>query len=153
MSLIYNRVSDQKIRDHIGMLPDGEHTLEKYLHLGETQELSEANAAAFNPQPPTAPVHTLRYKGKSQGKSTGKLCSSCGYKHKYGKCKSKGERCNKCGKIGHFAKVCRSKCVNNSQYRSNNKSARFSGTRKVHMVTDDGETQGTGDLNTAMRKT
>ena len=64
MSLIYNRVSDQRIRDCIDMLPDAGYTLEKYLHLGETQELSEANAAAFNPQPPTAPVHTLRYKGK-----------------------------------------------------------------------------------------
>ena len=108
MSLIYNRVSDQRIRDHIDMLPDAEHTLEKYLHLGETQELSEANAAAFNPQPPTAPVCALRYKGKSQGKSTDNLCSSCSHKHKYGECKAKGEKCKKCGKIGHFAKVCRS---------------------------------------------
>ena len=64
MSLVYNRVSDQRIRDCIDILPDAEHTLEKYLHLGETQELSEANAAAFNPQPPTAPVQALRYKGK-----------------------------------------------------------------------------------------
>ena len=108
MSLIYNRVSDQRIRDHIDMLPDAEHTLEKYLHLGETQELSEANAAAFNPQPPTAPVCALRYKGKSQGKSTDNLCSSCSHKHKYGECKAKSEKCKKCGKIGHFAKVCRS---------------------------------------------
>ena len=74
MSLIYNRVSDQRIRDCIDMLPDAEHTLEKYLHLGETQELTEANAAVFNPQPLTASVHALRYKGKSQGKSLGKLC-------------------------------------------------------------------------------
>ena len=90
MSLIYNKVSDQRIRDCIDMLPDAEHTLEKYLHLHETQELSEANAAAFNHQPPTVPVHALRYKGKSQGKSTGKQCSSCGYKHKYAECKAKG---------------------------------------------------------------
>ena len=152
MSLIYNRVSDQRIRDRIDMLPDAEHTLEKYLHLGETQELSEANAAAFNPQPPTAPVHALRYKGKSQGKSTGKLCSSCGYKHKYGECKAKGEKCKRCGKIGHFARVCRSKSANNNQDRTNNKSARFSGTRKVHMITDDGEIQGTVDLDTAMER-
>ena len=152
MSLIYNRVSDQRIRDHIDILPDAEHTLEKYLHLGETQELSEANAAAFNPQPPTAPVHALRYKGKSQGKSTGKLCSSCGYKHKYGECKAKGEKCNKCGNMGHFANVCRSKSANNSQDRSSNKFTRFSGTRKVHMLTDDGEIQGTVDLNTAVER-
>ena len=46
------------------MLPDAEHNLEKYLHLGKTQELSEANAAVFNPQPSTASVHALRYKGK-----------------------------------------------------------------------------------------
>ena len=152
MSLIYNRVSDQRIRDCIDMLPDAEHTLEKYLYLGETQELSEANAAAFNPQPPTAPVHALRYKGKSQGKSTGKLCSSCGYKHKYGEYKAKGEKCKKCGKVGHFAKLCRSKSAKNIQDRSNNKSARFSGTTNVHMVTDDGEIQGMVDLNTAIER-
>ena len=152
MSLIYNRVSDLRIRDLIDMLPDAVHTLEKYLHLGETQELSEANGAAFNPQPPTAPVHALRYKGKSQGKSTGKLCSSCGYKHKYGVCKAKGEKCKKCGKIGHFAEVCTSKSAKNNQDRSNNKSATYSGTRKVHMVTEDGEIQGTVDLNTAMER-
>ena len=81
-----------------------------------------------------------------------KLCSSCGYKHKYGECKAKGEKCKKCGKIGHFAKVCRSKSANNSQDRSNNKFARFSGTRKVHMITDDGEIQGTVDLNTAIER-
>ena len=106
MSLIYNRVSDQRIRDHIDMLPDAEHTLEKYQHLGETQELSEGNAAAFNPQPSTSSVHTLRFKGKGQGKTSGNLCSSCGYKHKYGECHAKGEKCKKCGKIGYFAKVC-----------------------------------------------
>ena len=37
--LIYSRINDQKIRDCIDMLPDAEHTLENYLHLGETQEL------------------------------------------------------------------------------------------------------------------
>ena len=48
--------------------------------------------------------------------------------------------------------MCRSNSVNNSQDRSNNKSARFSGTGKVHMVTDDGEIQGTVDLNTVMER-
>ena len=71
MSLIYNWVSDQRIRDHIDMLADVEHTLEEYLYLGEIQELSEANAAVFNPQPSKASVHALRYKGQGQGKRSG----------------------------------------------------------------------------------
>ena len=152
MSLIYNSVSDQRIRDCIDVLPDAEHTLEKYLHLSETQELSEASAAAFNPQPSTVSVHALGYKGKHQGKSSGKLCSSCGCKHKYGECKAKCAKCKKGGKVGHFAKVCRSMSVNNSQYRSNRKCARFTDTRKVYTVTDDGEMQGMVDLNTAMER-
>ena len=65
MSLIYTRVLDQRIRDHIDMLQDAEYTLMKYLHLGETQELSEANAEAFNPQSQTTDsVHALRYPKK-----------------------------------------------------------------------------------------
>ena len=44
LSLIYNRVNDQKIRHCIDMLANVEYTLEKYLYLGETQELSKANA-------------------------------------------------------------------------------------------------------------
>ena len=47
---------------------------------------------------------------------------------KYGEHKARGEKCKKCGKIGHFTEVFRSKSVNNSQYRSNNQSARFSGS-------------------------
>ena len=105
MSVIYNRVSDQRIRDHIDMLPDDEHTLEKYLYLGEAQEV---NAAAFNPQHSTDSVHALKYKGQGQGKRSGKPCSSCGYKHKHGECKAKGEKYKKCGKVSHFAEVCRS---------------------------------------------
>ena len=60
MSLVYNRVNDQEIRDCKNMLPDAEHTLEKYLHLGETQECSETNAEVFNPQgQTTACAHAL----------------------------------------------------------------------------------------------
>ena len=152
MSLIYTRVNDQKIRDRIDMLPEAEHTLEKYILLGETHKLSEANAAAFNPQP-TASVHALRYKGQGQHKGSGKPCSACSYKHKYGECKAKGKKCKKCDKVGHFAKMCRSKAVNtNSQNRSNNRFARFSGTKKVHMVTDDSEVQETIEWDTARER-
>ena len=125
MSLIYNRVSDQRIRDHIDMMPDSEHILEKYLHLGETQNLSEGLCSCIQPSNFNSFSACTQVQRQSQGKSSDKLCSSCGYKHKYGECQAKGEKCKKCGKIGHFAKVCRSKSANNSQNRSNNKSARF----------------------------
>ena len=75
------------------MLPDAEHTLERYLHLGETQELSQANAEAFNPQgQTTAYVHALRYskkEGKGSGKSSGKPCTYCGFNHKLCQCPAK----------------------------------------------------------------
>ena len=119
MSLIYNRVNDQRIRDHIDMLPDAEHSLEKYLHLGETQELSQANAETFNPQgQTTASVHALKHtkkEGKGSGKSSGKPCMYCGFNHKFGQCPAKEAKCKICQKIGHYAKVCRSK------YRKQNK--------------------------------
>ena len=65
--------------DCIDMLPDAECSLEKCLHLGDTQELSEPNAEAFNWQgKTTAFVHALRYsknKCNDQGKSSGILCT------------------------------------------------------------------------------
>jgi hypothetical protein len=35
-------------------------------------------------------------------------CRNCGLHHPRGECKASGQRCNHCGKIGHFARVCRS---------------------------------------------
>ena len=37
-------------------------------------------------------------------------CRFCGSTHTRGKkfCKAAGTKCDKCGKVGHFAKVCRS---------------------------------------------
>ena len=112
MSLIYNRVIDQRIRDHIDMVQDAKHTLEKYLHLGETQELSKTNAEAFNPQGwITASVYALkysRYEGKSSGKSSGKPWTYCGFNNKFGQCPAKEAKCRICQKIGYYAKVCKS---------------------------------------------
>ena len=134
MSLIYNRVKGQRIRDCIDMLPDAEHTLEKYLHLGETQELSEANAEAFNPQnQTTVSVYALRYpknKGKSQGKTPDKLCTHCGFSHKYGQCPAKEAECKICQKIGQYAKVYRSQYrKTKNDDRSKNQPAIFTGKK------------------------
>ena len=37
---------------------------------------------------------------------------NCGYTHKRGQCPAQGKLCVSCKKIGHFAKVCRSRPVN-----------------------------------------
>ena len=53
------------------MMPDAKHTLEKYLHLVETQELTEANAEAFKPQgQTTVSVHALWYSQEQGPRST-----------------------------------------------------------------------------------
>ena len=66
----------------------------------------------------------------------------------YGKCKAKGDKCKKCAKVDHFAKV----SGNNKQNISTNKSSCFTGTRRVHLVTDDGEVQSTVELDTAVER-
>ena len=136
MSLIYNRVNDQRIRDYINMLPDAEHTLEKHLYLGETQELSQANAEPFNPQGKTmAFVHALKYskkEGKGSGKSSGKPCTYCGFNHKFGQCPATEAKCKICQRIAHYAKVCRNKSRKTKQNNdwSNDHSDRFTGNKK-----------------------
>lgn len=41
-------------------------------------------------------------------KSTNKSCVYCGLDHKPRKCPAFGQKCRKCGKLNHFAQVCRS---------------------------------------------
>ena len=49
--------------------------------------------------------HDLREKHNSCGDS----CGRCGYVHtsKQNQCPAVGQKCHKCGKINHFAKVCK----------------------------------------------
>jgi hypothetical protein len=47
-----------------------------------------------------------------QPQATSYDCRNCGLYHQRGECKAFGQRCNHCGKIGHFARVCRSNKTN-----------------------------------------
>lgn len=39
-----------------------------------------------------------------------KPCGNCGIRaHRYNSCPAEGKKCNSCGKVGHFAKVCKQK--------------------------------------------
>ena len=47
---------------------------------------------------------------KREGKSS--TCGRCGYVHKRGSCPAEEKKRMKCGKFSHFARVCRTKSVN-----------------------------------------
>ncbi len=58
-------------------------------------------------------------RGRSQSRNRiptdqkGEKCGQCGWSHKKGECKAKGQACHSCGKKNHFSSVCRSKQVEN----------------------------------------
>ena len=47
MCHIYIAVREQKVRDLIDQLPEEQHTLDKYVEIGELQVTPKANALAF----------------------------------------------------------------------------------------------------------
>ena len=59
---------------------------------------------------PAESTHYARHKRDKQSqKSLVRDCKYCGSSHKHGKCPANGKTCQKCSKVGHFAKVCKSK--------------------------------------------
>ena len=131
------------------MLPDAEHALEKYLHLGETCELSEANAEAFNPKEKTTasgmPYNTPRTWAKVQEKAQINYAHILFFFSQIGQSPAKEAMCKICQKVGHYAKVCRSKYrkIKQNNDRSHNQSARFTANKKkktnIHLVADENE--------------
>eukprot|EP00794_Sanderia_malayensis_P002423 gene2423-2792_t len=94
---------------------------------GRALELSESQAKEVEHEQPERATNAIR---SSKGSSTprrgshnrqsshnmpnndqSKQCGLCGgkYPHNDGPCKAMGKTCNSCGKLNHFAKVCRSK--------------------------------------------
>lgn len=50
-----------------------------------------------------------RYNSTSQASGRNKIdCKYCGYERDNNKCSAKGKACDKCGKLDHYAKMCRS---------------------------------------------
>jgi hypothetical protein len=48
-------------------------------------------------------------------------CSHCGYMHSPSSCPAKGNTCNKCGRLGHFAKMSHKKCEHSRCNNSDSK--------------------------------
>jgi hypothetical protein len=50
--------------------------------------------------------HRSRSKSKQHERNTGKCCLNCGFSHARDKCPAKFSKCDKCGRKGHWGKVC-----------------------------------------------
>lgn len=75
-------------------------------HIEEEQNDSDPEVHRLNLRPRTPPLHRKNY---DRGQSQNSNCGYCGYykMHSKDQCMANGKKCAKCGKLGHFAKVCR----------------------------------------------
>ena len=98
-------------------------SLGQILAKGKAMEntVSQAREIETTTRPTTASVNYTRQKGKNKLSNQSnpasrpqgdKKCGLCGgpYPHRSGatSCPAYGKPCNKCGKVGHFGRVCRS---------------------------------------------
>ena len=58
-------------------------------------------------------------RAEEQSKQNRQTCSRCGYLHEHKQCPAKGQKCKKCGKLDHFKKMCRTKCVSEVNMEEN----------------------------------
>lgn len=100
-------------------------TLEKAVTFARQQEQVKSEIQQQRGQTASASLDAASFKYKRRpvaagnkptsttgARSTTGACSKCGGTHQRGQCPAHGKRCNKCHKISHFARVCRSKSVN-----------------------------------------
>ena len=88
-------------------------TLEMAIDIGQMFEATKDGTQVMSGEDPKVEVNKLVWKNGSPKKKHDQVqkCDRCGYNaHKpQEKCPARNESCNKCRKIGHFAKVRRSK--------------------------------------------
>ena len=65
-------------------------------------------------QRPNIPSQS-KTENKIKGVGSGEICNRCGQVHRV-KCPAEGKTCSNCQKVGHFAKVCRSKKVSGQNH-------------------------------------
>lgn len=88
-------------------------TLEMAIDISQMFEVTKDGMQVMSGEDPKVEVNKLAWKNGSPKKKHDQVqkCDRCGYNvHKpQEKCPARNESCKKCRKIGHFAKVCRSK--------------------------------------------
>ena len=119
--------ADKKTQEVLLATPDI--NLEGALQTMRARETAQQESAKLSkpPQGINEAVHAIG-KGPQQPNRSAQMqskdkCYSCGETHPRGKCPAHGKECNKCHKLNHFAKVCRSTNVpprQNKDFRPQN---------------------------------
>jgi hypothetical protein len=96
----------QKILENIQMLPSTTVTLDYVVQLAQQFEMLNV------PVPQNTGFSSIaRVEKSSNSNAFIDNCQYCGGSHPKNKCPSYGKSCKNCGKLNHFAKVCRAKNV------------------------------------------
>ncbi|KAK3720930.1 hypothetical protein QZH41_014537, partial [Actinostola sp. cb2023] len=106
LSCSSNSLRRKTLRDDLNLV--------NLLKHGRALELSETQAKEVEP---VAPSQTTSYNRYAPNKT--EKCGNCGgdFPHR-GPCKAKGKICNSCGKLNHFARVCRSNPTSRNTVRN-----------------------------------
>ena len=72
----------------------------------QRQEYAQRAAARTEPGPRSFEPRRPDARQQQQPQAPG--CTRCGLTHRAGACRAEGQECRLCGRIGHFARVCRS---------------------------------------------
>ena len=141
-SKIYIGVRDHRIRELIDQLPEEQHKLTRYMEISESYEASLSSAQTFSIMATTS-ISAVRKHSDNKGQFK---CQRCGKNHSKGECKALKVKCHKCDRMGHFAKMCKSKAhgkqTNNKAHRVKPRTLK---STNVHLVSVEGQNLGTTD--------
>ena len=105
MSKIYIRVRNQRIRELINQIPGNQDKLTRYVEIGESYEASLASAQTLSTMA-TMSINAVRKQSDNNGQIK---CQRCGKNHKKGEYKALKVKCHKWDRVGHFAKMYKSR--------------------------------------------
>ena len=95
----------------------------------------------------TTTISAVRRQSDNKGQFK---CQRCGKHHNKGECKALKVKCHKSDRVGHFAKMCKSKTqgkqANNKTHRVKPRTLK---STNLHLVSDEGQNVGTTDWETA----
>ena len=112
------------------------------MEIGESYEASLPSAQTFSTMATTT-ISAVKRQSDNNGQFK---CQRCGKYHNKGECKALKVNCHKCDRVGHFAKMCKSKTQGKQTNNKNNTvKPRTLNSTNVHLVSDEGQNLGTTD--------